>query len=78
MELDRRSFIAALGGAAAVATMSHEARADALEDALIAQLESGSAGGNAAFPTAAEVDAAITTRPYRRGVGHLFLDTNGE
>src|SRR5690606_28378876 len=31
MELDRRSLIAALGGAATVATMSHEARADALE-----------------------------------------------
>lgn len=80
MELDRRKFIAALGGTAAVAAMSHEARADALEEALIAQLDSGaaaSAGTETDFPTAAEVEAAITTRPYRRGVGNLFLDTTG-
>src|SRR5690606_29987333 len=83
MELDRRKFIAALGGAAAVAAMSHEARADALEDALIAQLDpgaagtAGNAGAGAGFPTAAEVEATITTRPYRRGVGNLFLDTTG-
>jgi hypothetical protein len=28
MEIDRRTFIASLGGAAAVSQMSHEARAD--------------------------------------------------
>jgi hypothetical protein len=31
MNLDRRHFIASLGGASAVAVMTHEARADALE-----------------------------------------------
>lgn len=85
LEVDRRTFIAGLGGAAAVGLMSHEARADALEEALLAQLNSnGSAGvaaasGEAAaadeFPTAAEVLAEIPTRHYRRGVGQLFLNT---
>jgi len=90
MELDRRGFIAALGGAAAVGAMSHEARADALEEVLLAQLNEapsrpvvGAAsapepGGESSFPTVAEIEAAITTRPYRRGVGNLFLDTRGE
>jgi hypothetical protein len=32
IEIDRRDFIAGLGGAAAVSVMSHEARADALVD----------------------------------------------
>ena len=31
MEIDRRAFIASLGGAAAVAAMDHEAKAEALE-----------------------------------------------
>ncbi|HEX7082351.1 MAG TPA: hypothetical protein VF329_15185 [Gammaproteobacteria bacterium] len=93
MELDRRRFITGLGGTAAVAAMTHEARADALEETLLAQLNrSGEEGGGSPlaadgaperdgqsdFPTAAEVEAAITTRPYRRGVGNLFLDTRGE
>ncbi len=81
IELDRRDFIASLGGAAAVGLMSHEARADALEDALNDQLElaqatPGSGGGN--FPTAAEVQAQIPTRSYRRGTGTSFLNTNGD
>ena len=61
--------------------MSHEARADALEDALNDQLElaqagPGSGGGN--FPTVAEVEAQIPTRSYRRGTGTSFLNTSGE
>ena len=31
MEVDRRAFIASIGGAAVVATMDHEAKAEALE-----------------------------------------------
>ena len=56
IKLDRRDFIAGLGGAAAVSLMSHEARADALEhyleDRLYAQAEGSSSGGSgsAAFP----------------------------
>lgn len=70
MEINRRHFIGGLGGATAASLMSHEARAEALESYLITELsQTGS------FPTAEQVEAQITTRPYRRGVGNLFLTT---
>ena len=79
LDLDRRAFIASLGGAAAVAAMGHEARADALEaymeERLYAQAEGQSGGGSAgSFPTVAEIEAAIPTRHYRRGAGNLFVN----
>jgi hypothetical protein len=78
IDFDRRRFINSLGGAAAVGLMTHEARADALEDQLgrrleLAQAESGSAPDR--FPTAAEIDAQIPTRSYRRGVGQMLVNT---
>ncbi|HUO02170.1 MAG TPA: hypothetical protein VMU31_05285 [Rhizomicrobium sp.] len=87
--LDRRTFINSLGGAAAVAAMTHEARADALEDALGQKLGLGKPGETAdmhaesdsmkgvAPPTVAQIEAEITTRPYRRGVGGNFVNTRG-
>jgi len=75
MEIDRRAFIASLGGAAAVAAMSSEAKADALEDAQNKMLNKAMAAKK--FPTMAEVDAEITKKPYRRGVGNLFIGANG-
>ena len=78
MEIDRRHFIASLGGTAAVALMSHEAKAEALEEYMVEQLNTAappSQAPAATFPTAAEVDARIDTRHYRRGVGGLFLTT---
>lgn len=80
LEIDRRAFIASLGGAAAVSMMSHEARADALEaymeEQLHAQAEGGHEGGSGGgFPTTAEIEAAIPTRHYRRGAGNLFVNT---
>src|SRR5690606_3665681 len=73
-------FIASLGGAAVVGLMSHEAKADALEhyleERLYAQAEGQTGGGSAqTFPTAAELEAQIPTRHYRRGVGNLFVNT---
>jgi hypothetical protein len=77
MELDRRHFFATLGGAAAVAAMDSEAKADALEDYMIEQLSEQQGGGRGAtpakFPTAAEIEAQINTRHYRRGAGSLFV-----
>src|SRR6187549_1343969 len=78
IKLDRRELITSLGGFAAIALMSHEARADALEhfmeEKLYAQAEGNGSGGSAGdFPSAAEVKAQITTRNYRRGVGGLFI-----
>jgi hypothetical protein len=80
MEIDRRAFIAGLGGAAAVNAMSHEARAEALEHHMETLLDDqvaanqGQAGAPAGqkFPTVADLEAQIETRNYRRGVGNLF------
>jgi hypothetical protein len=76
LPLDRRGFIASLGGAAAVGLMSHEARADALEDALLAGMQSatltGSADAGKKYPTAAQLEAQIPDLPHRRGTGSLF------
>lgn len=81
MELDRRAFFAGLGGAAAVAGMSSEAKADALEDFMMQQLDDAvrrkEGGGGEKFPTAAEIEAQIETRPMRRGVGNLFISATG-
>ena len=78
-EIDRRKFIASLGGAAAVALMDHEARAEALEehtentlDALVAQNQ----GGAQTFPTVAEIEEQNLKRTTRRGVGNLFVARN--
>ena len=79
IQIDRRHFIASLGGAAAVKLMSSEAKAEALEAYMMAQLNTATAGAGQAqpkkFPKAAEVEAQIETRHYRRGVGNLFLTT---
>jgi len=79
MEIDRRIFIASLGGAAAVSQMDSEARADALEHYMEEQLDSSAnAQGQAKkFPTAAEIQDQIESRSYRRGVGGLFASTRG-
>lgn len=75
MEIDRKEVIASLGGEAAVKSMDHETRADALEDFLAARLEAAVAARQTgkAYPTAAELEARIDKRGYRRGVGRLFL-----
>ena len=57
MEIDRRKLFAFLGGPAAVAAMSHEAKADALEHYMAFQLNAAIAKK---FPTAAEVAEKIT------------------
>jgi len=77
IDIDRSAFITSLGGAAAVAAMSHEARADALEDFSIHALDEAvdqaqAAGRTEQYPTAAEVAAHDEGRAYRRGVGNLF------
>src|SRR5438128_6610507 len=82
MEVDRRAFIASIGGAAAVATMDHEAKAEALEhymeEQLDAQVAAQQGGQPEKFPTVAEIEAQIETRPYRRGTGSVFVGQRGE
>ena len=81
MEIDRRAFIASLGGTAAVSLMDSEAKADALEHWMEEHLDEQVAGGQGAapqkFPTAAELEAQIETRNYRRGAGSLFVNGRG-
>src|ERR1700688_3404970 len=83
MEIDRRAFFAGLSGVAAVAAMADEAKAEALEHHMMLQLNvANQAGANQAatdrkFPTAAEVEAQIETRPSRRGTGNLFVSNTG-
>jgi hypothetical protein len=73
--LDRRVFIASLGGATVVAAMSPEAKADALETRL-AQA-AAPAAPKKKYPTVADLEAQISTRHYRRGVGNLFVAQTG-
>jgi hypothetical protein len=75
IQIDRRLFISSLGGAAAVKMMSHEAKAEALESYMIQQVNGSSNAAPKKFPKAAEIEAQIETRGYRRGVGNLFLNT---
>jgi hypothetical protein len=80
MELDRRAFIASLGGTTAVGLMSDEAKADALEDYLMGRLNEAQqalAPPANRFPTVAELEAQIETRSRRRGVGNLWTSATG-
>ena len=81
MEVDRRAFIASLGGTAAVSLMDHEAKAEAMEHWMEERLDEAVAQQGAAtpqkFPSAADHEAQIETRSYRRGIGNLFVNTRG-
>src|SRR5258706_8562126 len=72
--IDRRAFIAGLGGAAAVDAMSSEALADALEHHMLAQLEQPQAAPQTAAPP---TDAPLPGATSRRGVGLLFVAGGG-
>ena len=76
MEVDRKTFIAELGGDVKAAAMSPEAKADFLEEFLQDRLNR-IAAGKPPFPSVAEVESQIETRPLRRGVGNLFHSAHG-
>src|SRR3981081_1396069 len=79
MEVDRRAFIASLGGVAAVNLMDHEAKAEALEHYMEEKLdEMVAAQQPEKFPTVAEIEAQIETRPYRRGAGDVLTGQRGQ
>jgi hypothetical protein len=81
MEIDRNDFLARLGSESAVAEMDADSKVDALEDYMMEQLNQRSTldeymlrpGGSQKYPTVAEIEAQIETRPFRRGVGDLFV-----
>ena len=78
MEIDRRAFMASLGGASAVALMTSEQKADALEhymeetlDGLVAQQQ------ETKFPTVAEISEREAKKlGMRTGGGNLFNASN--
>lgn len=85
MEINRRAFMTSLGGAAAVAAMTPDEKADALEHYMNSRLEeAGVVEGvlgetqERPIPTVAELEAANAdlTRAYRNGVGALFVARN--
>lgn len=79
MNINRDLFIASAGGPDAVEKMDSETRADALELYALRQLDANAVGPREGkLPTVAAVEAQIETRNYRRGVGTLFLPTQGE
>ena len=89
MDIDRKAFLDSLGGADAVSKMDSESRADALESRMMAELNTAIAlkhGGHQApaafasgrYPTAAEVEARVETKPYRAGAGFLMVPRTGE
>ena len=78
MEIDRRLFIASLGGGAVVKAMSHQERADALEHYSMDKLDELAAPQAQEYPTVAQLEEQITERNYRRGVGNLFRARDGD
>ena len=81
MEIDRRAFIASLGGAAAVALMTSEQKADALEDYMEERLDAGASQQQGAarrrptrrWPKSRQQNAKRTG--VRRGAGNVFNAT---
>jgi hypothetical protein len=82
VEIDRKAFLDSLGGEVAAGRLDSEAKADALEHRMmqLMAMAPGGANGSGAeekLPTAAEVEAQIETRHWRRGVGNLFVSPSG-
>src|ERR1700683_917307 len=84
MKIDRKTFLDSVGGPEAVDRMDSEGRADALEEHMMSQLNVSIAKKQgidlreaSRVPTAAEIEEQIETRPYRMGVGFLFVPRNG-
>jgi hypothetical protein len=85
MEINRKQFLNSLGGSEAASKMDSEARADALESHMIAQLNQAKSNSSDAkpqetkkYPTTAEVEEQIETRKYREGVGFMYVPRTGE
>ena len=71
MEINRRAFVAGLGGASALALMTNEQKANALENHMEEQLNEAVAKK---YPTMSDLQEqqADLSRPARRGAGKLF------
>ena len=76
MEINRRALIASLGGASAVALMTHEQKANAIEHYREEQLNQAV---EKQYPTVSDIQErdADLSRPVRRGAGKLFQQGPG-
>ncbi|MBP7778626.1 MAG: hypothetical protein KA371_16045 [Acidobacteria bacterium] len=69
MEIDRRAFIASLGGLAVVEAMDSETKAEALEHYMVEHLDLASGG---LLPEAEQLLPSAADATVRRGAGSLF------
>ncbi len=74
MEIDRRAFIASLGGMAVVDAMDSETKAEALEHYMVEKMDEAMGGGHVELVNA-QVLPAPEDATVRRGVGSLFAPT---
>lgn len=72
MDIDRRAFIASLGGMAVVDRMDPETKAEALEHYMVEALD---AAATPLLPEAEQLLPSPVDAPVRRGVGSLFAAT---
>ena len=70
MDIDRRAFIASLGGLAVVEAMDSETKAEALEHYMVERLDAGAASGLTLGEE--QIVASAEDATVRRGVGSLF------
>jgi hypothetical protein len=77
MTIDKQVFLESLGGPEAARKLDSETGADAIEDFLANQLKTMGAATGGRYPTVAEVEARIETRPFRQGAGFLFVSPDG-
>jgi len=77
MSIDRRTFIASVGGSAAFALMTPSEKADALEAQMQQRLNEASTQTSGKFPTVADIEAQIEKGPVRSGVGNIFVARRG-
>lgn len=83
MEIDRRAFISSVGGAGAIALMTPDEKANALEHFMERELDAAVSErqeSEDAFPTVADLEARNQdlSRPNRRGAGNLFVTRDGK
>jgi predicted HD phosphohydrolase len=78
MSIDREVFFEVLGGEGAVATMSDEARADALEHYMIESLNDTTNLGTPAYLEEQATFLQSSTPKVRRGTGAIFGDGHRE
>jgi hypothetical protein len=78
MSIDRKVFLDVLGGEGAVATMSDDARADALEHYMIECLNSPTQLTSPAYLDEQATFLQSSTPSVRRGTGAIFGDGHRE